>query len=396
MSLAQLFYAKQAFRRAMQWARQWSRQRRHAHAPRSFQLEPLEPRLLMSADPTMLAPASLTRVSDGQSAVVEGANFPPGAFNAASGSRLREGFGASGEVDAFYFDATAGYHLALELIPQVSEIRGRVEILDPTGVSIGSVDAGSAGGYVLLQDKVLSQTGRYTIEFESLNGTGAYDANVFVGTTSLPAVPAATNNWINAAGGNWSTASNWSLGVAPTATDIVGITLDGTYTVTLDVTSTVSGLVLGGTTGTQSFTINGQILTLNGLSHVGTRGVVNLTSGTLQGSGELDIDGRLNWNGGTLSGTGLTVIGSSGTVAIAGSSHTLNRTVENQGTVTWSASPVTQGGSSFLNKGIFVSTTASTLDWNGGVTGGTNAFINQGIFQNKAPGRLVSRRATRP
>ena len=306
MSLAHMFYAKQAFRRAMRWAKQWRQQRRTVHPSRPFMIEALEPRLLMSADPAILSTVALTNVANLQPAVVEGAQFPPGSFLATAGSRLHESFIAAGEVDAFYFDATAGQHMALELIAHTSAIQGRVEILDPNGVSIGSVDAGTAGGFVLLQDKVLAQTGRYTIEFESLQGTGAYDANVFVGTTSLPTVAAATNNWINAAGGNWNTASNWSRGVAPTASDIVGITLDGTYTVTMDVSSTVAGLVLGGTTGTQSLTINSTTLTLNGLSQVGTHGTFNLNGGTLTGSGEIDISGRLNWTGGAMGGTGTT------------------------------------------------------------------------------------------
>ena len=36
MSLAQLFYAKQAFCRALQWVRDRNRLRRRSHVPRSF------------------------------------------------------------------------------------------------------------------------------------------------------------------------------------------------------------------------------------------------------------------------------------------------------------------------------------------------------------------------
>src|SRR5690242_18328566 len=62
MSLAQMFYAKQAFRSAMRWARAWRQQRRssahHRHTARPFRLEALEPRLLLSGSP--LAPEELT------------------------------------------------------------------------------------------------------------------------------------------------------------------------------------------------------------------------------------------------------------------------------------------------------------------------------------------------
>ncbi|WP_121988740.1 LEPR-XLL domain-containing protein, partial [Nitrospira lenta] len=393
MSLAQLFYAKQAYCRAMRWVRQWRQQRRTPHPTRSFMIEPLEPRLLMSANPATLATVTLTNAANLQPAIVEGAQFPPGAFAATGGSRLHESFTTAGEVDAFYFDATAGQHMALELMPHASAIQGRVEILDPNGVSIGSVDAGTAGGYVLLQDKVLSQTGRYTIEFESLNGTGTYDGNVFVGTTALPTVAATTNNWINAAGGNWSVGANWSRGVAPTTVDIVGVTLDGTYTVTMDVSSTITGLVLGGSLGTQSLAIGAQSLSLSGINNpslVGAHGILSLSSGTLSRAGEVDINGAINWAGGTIGGTGFVVLGQTGTMAVTGNAHTLIGTFENQGTTTWSASNITMSGSTFLNKGSVLATTApsTTLSMQGGVTGGTNSFINQGILQKQGTGTL--------
>jgi len=58
----------------------------------------------------------------------------------------------------------------------------------------------------------------------------------------------------------------------PGSSDIVEITLDGTYTVTLDVNATVAGLTLGGSSGTQTLFMNGRTFTLNGASTVQANG----------------------------------------------------------------------------------------------------------------------------
>lgn len=71
----------------MRWARQWHRQRRNPHVFRSVQSEQLEPRLLISANPANPSSASLKKVVDSQAAVVDGAQFPPGAFSAGPGLR---------------------------------------------------------------------------------------------------------------------------------------------------------------------------------------------------------------------------------------------------------------------------------------------------------------------
>jgi hypothetical protein len=386
MSLAQLFYAKQALRRALRWARDAHRHRKMARRqPHAMHFESLEPRLLLSGSATLLTPVPLTRVADLQPAAVEGAQFPPGTFSATAGSEVHENFLAAAEVDAFYFDANAGQKAAFELMPQHSSIRGRIEVLDPNGVSLGAVDAGSAGGYVLLQNMTLPQTGRYTVEFESLQGAGNYDADVFFGTGLGPQPGAITTSWINAAGGNWSTPSNWSTGLVPTSSDVVGITLNGTYTVTLDVSSTISGLVLGGTTGTQSLTINGTSFTLTGASSVQTQGVLNLNSGTMTGAGALNIDGRLNWTGGAMTGAGLTVIGPGGIATISNGAHDLNRVLENQGTTTWSAGPLQMNNGTLLNKGTFVAAGGASTIQSYGV-GGTNRVFNQGTFLKQGTG----------
>src|ERR1022692_3075377 len=98
-------------------------------------------------------------------------------------------------------------------------------------------------------------------------------------------VRSATIVWTNAAGGNWNATNNWSPNQVPLAADNAVITNNGTYTVTLNVSASVASLTLGGTSGTQSFALNANTLTLNGASTVGANGSFNLGGGTLSGSG---------------------------------------------------------------------------------------------------------------
>ncbi|NUQ48097.1 MAG: thrombospondin type 3 repeat-containing protein, partial [Phycisphaerae bacterium] len=87
--------------------------------------------------------------------------------------------------------------------------------------------------------------------------------------------------WINPSGGNWSTPGNWSGGAVPGAADNVFISLDGTYTVTMDVNPGIASLTLGAATGTQTLTMAGRTLTLNGptATTVNANGVVNVMAG---------------------------------------------------------------------------------------------------------------------
>jgi|KBSSwiStaDraftv2_1062776.scaffolds.fasta_scaffold65822_3 hypothetical protein len=62
-----------------------------------------------------------------------------------------------------------------------------------------------------------------------------------------------TINWTNTLGGNWNIAQNWSPNVMPTSNAIAVITNDGSYTVNINVSPTLSSLVLGGGSGTQTW-----------------------------------------------------------------------------------------------------------------------------------------------
>ncbi|MDD1417731.1 SBBP repeat-containing protein [Dolichospermum sp. ST_sed1] len=168
----------------------------------------------------------------------------------------------------------------------------------------------------------------------------------------------ATISWKSAANGNWNLAANWTPGNIPSTVDIAQITIAGTYTVLLDNARTLTGLTLGATTGIQTLDINGNILTLNGASTVSNNGVLNLASGTVNGTGALTIS-KLNWNGGTLSGTGKKTV--SGTLNLSGSQTLDGTTLETTGATVWTGN----GTLYATNAATWNNTSTGTIDLQG-------------------------------
>ncbi|MCK6486530.1 MAG: thrombospondin type 3 repeat-containing protein, partial [Phycisphaerae bacterium] len=158
--------------------------------------------------------------------------------------------------------------------------------------------------------------------------------------------------WINPAGGNWSTPGNWSGGAVPGAGDNAFIVLDGTYTVTMDVNPSIASLTLGAASGTQTLTMAGRTLTLNGpaASAVNANGVIRILSGTgsnigntgafsIAAGGKLRIEAGPGSTSGTLTvSAGFTNVGTIEMIHTGASGHsvTLNLTtgtLMNTGTI---------------------------------------------------------------
>ena len=146
---------------------------------------------------------------------------------------------------------------------------------------------------------------------------------------------AATITWTNTAGGNWSGTNNWSPNQVPGSSDDAVITASGTYTVNFDASATIAGMALGGSSGTQTFSLGGNTLTLNGLATINSNGLFNLSGGNLAGTNGV-IAGLLTWtSGGIASGSTLTV-GTNGLLVLAGNSagdYDIYGTLTNAGTV---------------------------------------------------------------
>ena len=129
---------------------------------------------------------------------------------------------------------------------------------------------------------------------------------LFLSQTGFLACHAATYTWKGAISQEWHDPGNWNPVGVPTAGDSVVLNSGGTIQLATD--AAVSNM--------------------------------DLSSGTLSGSGTLEVTNVMNWTGGTLTGSGVTLIPLGAELNIAGdngkelSGHTIN----NAGTATWTNS----------------------------------------------------------
>ena len=165
---------------------------------------------------------------------------------------------------------------------------------------------------------------------------------------------AATRTWDGSVSNDWTVAGNWDTGV-PGAGDtavIPNATTDPliTTTVTVNTVTISSGGVL---------TVNGTLNTTN----------LNMTNGTVSGTGPVNISGTYNHSSGTMDGTGTTTIGASGTGNFDSSYLALNRPFVNNGDITMtggSAYFYMNTGGSFVNgNGALVDIQHNTYAWYG-------------------------------
>ncbi len=280
-----------------------------------------------------------------------------------------------------------------------------------TDLSVTEINLGGSADYILNRGngsgvtcgstypRTLTPGGSCTVAVTfQPSSLGSKTATLSVGSND-PVTPSAsvaisgsgvygTCNWTSVTGGNWTTASNWSCGHAPGTNDDAFITLAGTYTVTVTANTTVNSLTLGGSSGTQSLTVSGP-LGLNNASTVGTYGALNLSGGTLAGSGTLSVSGTMNWTGGggTMSGPGTTNITGAFNIDNGGYPGTrknlTSRTLNIAGTATIINSTGINLSSATINNqtGASFSFPSDSYLYN---SGGTNAFNNAGTVTKSA------------
>ncbi len=145
-------------------------------------------------------------------------------------------------------------------------------------------------------------------------------------------------HWTNTNNGNWNTAANWQPNQVPSTNDIAIITNAGTYAVTLNVDPTIGGLAIGGNTGTQTIATAGRTLTLNGEGDVNLNGRLLLSGGALSGTNQIRLAGAMTWESGALDTAAVMTVTSSGRVTLASSGNQLKYvygSLTNGGVVTW-------------------------------------------------------------
>jgi hypothetical protein len=220
------------------------------------------------------------------------------------------------------------------------------------------------GGRVWLDTRTLVNQGTMTLSSGSIQGSNAgtiENENTF---------------YLNSEDTSWGSPLNWYSGAAPQLINAaaglvekssgagasqIGFSVDDSGTLnalsgqlsfpnsgassTLENGSALLGTIAinGGSVSVGSVQAQSAIvdlqngyLTMTGAA--GTIGTFNQTSGTVNGSGELDVSGSWSWTGGTQSGSGSTVIdsGASATVDVGPGGRVWldTRTLVNQGTMT--------------------------------------------------------------
>ena len=191
--------------------------------------------------------------------------------------------------------------------------------------------------------------------------------------------------WIGATG-NWNLADNWSPAQIPTAADNAWITNSGTYVVTVPAGSsaTANSIVIGGSSGSQTLSIDRATATISAASSVGSNGVISLlvAQTVIAGTGDLTVNGLLDWGNGTISGSGALNISSSGTMAIGNGGVTLSRVLNNSGAATWAGGNLTFAAGATLNN---QSTGRFDIDADGRLSGSSATPINNsGLFRETA------------
>ncbi|WP_222595614.1 beta strand repeat-containing protein, partial [Microcystis aeruginosa] len=189
-----------------------------------------------------------------------------------------------------------------------------------------------------------------------------------------------TRTWNAPINGFWDVSSNWTGNQLPVAGDDVIISFPSNNITTTYRTGNNS---LNSVLSDEAFVINGGILTVNNLTVNdtltlsngtlalnGTTGstVDNLTQsgGTLSGTGEVIVNNNYNWTSGTQSGSGKTTLKGTTNISTTNTKSVDTRTIENQGTVTWT------NGDIYLYNGA---------TWNNTATGVFDIQGNNGFYQ---------------
>jgi YD repeat-containing protein len=144
-----------------------------------------------------------------------------------------------------------------------------------------------------------------------------------------------TMRWTNPSGGDWDTAGNWvntsnsSDHHVPTSGDDAQINFSGiTVTHSSSTNDSIRSLTSQATLSFSSGSLS--------IAAASTTPILNLSFGTLTGSGDLTVTKALDWTGGAMSGTGTTTVGEGGTLDLAGDLTLDARTLANAGTATYS------------------------------------------------------------
>jgi RHS repeat-associated protein len=200
-----------------------------------------------------------------------------------------------------------------------------------------------------------------------------------LGLPSAAAAAECTDTWIGPSVGAWETSKYWSTESVPTSSDVACVGSGKTVYVTIGAhqSGSVQGL--------------GELILISTLSlesTTNTSDIANLTieGGGLEGPGDLNVSGELNWNWESImSGPGSTVLlpGATGVKASSGYARLQGRDFINEGAFTIAkGTMIASEGAEIFNNGTFTTNgeaTAAISSYSGG-----GPFFNTGTLQKTA------------
>ncbi|HYK00641.1 MAG TPA: hypothetical protein VE974_02725 [Thermoanaerobaculia bacterium] len=275
--------------------------------------------------------------------------------------------------------------------------------------------AGS-GTTAVPSDETLNISGAVTLSSRTLQNDGTLNVSGDVAGSGT----IANNNRLDATG-------NSTIGVALNnsgeieATALLSLAGDGTHSGSGTFAATAPGSIAfpSGThtmsdgtsmTGTGTFAFDGAAVTVSGPFTIGdlsvTAGTVtfdangsiaslNMTGGTLDGSGTLTLTNGGTWSSGTMAGSGTTAVPANATLGLSGAVTLNGRTLQNAGTA--SVSGDITGSGTIANNGtlnaVGNSTIGAALDNSGQIAAGALLSLggngtHTGTFTATAPGMI--------
>jgi hypothetical protein len=198
-------------------------------------------------------------------------------------------------------------------------------------------------------------------------------------------------SWVGGTSSSWNETSNWSPAAVPGVNDTALITMDGEYSVVLDVDATVSKIVLGGSTGSQTLSLSNSTLTINGDFEVGANGVLSVTNSTISGTGSILNSGSLESTQGIIN-TGLENYGLSTFTGTNELTDTIITHLNSTFNIVSGGGPIDfRSDKGFENNGLLQSLTYNY--WAGGsleVTNGSLVNNADGVLNILVPGTISS------
>jgi uncharacterized repeat protein (TIGR01451 family) len=247
----------------------------------------------------------------------------------------------------------------------------------------------SIPGAVTLTGRTLQNNGTLNVSGAVIGGTGTIANSGTINDTVDATISTPMNNsgQVTASAhlslaGNGSHNGTFAASSPASVIDFSG----GTHTISGPFTGPGKFRFSGGTAAVNNAWSGKLIEVTSGsvaLNTSGTLPALNLSGGTLTGSGGLTVTGASTWSGGTISGSGLLTFDPGATVTMPGTNAaTLSRPLLNQGIINFTAA-----SSAMLIDGVPI-TNSGTMDIQSSqdilVTAGTPPFVNNGTLKKSA------------